>query len=290
MLLTLARGFATSSQFNVCTTSTASASVHNTVKILHGFLLKICPDIVFEVVNIDLDHTEQSPTNNQTCLGVGTEAASILGFEYPPLVNKRDITESFALGKAQQGRGYVLTSYPEDTSYNQRGTLYAALDFAERLGLRFLDSNTTVSTKKCPWRKNSSTYFAMLPVRYSFTPSLLYRQVFAWDVNEHSDFAERERTNSRGAVELEPGITPPPLSAGGVIYATPPGMVHTSYTLLTDSLPDRNAPPPDLFYSHNEWFWPRIHEDPNGTAYGIVYSTIVQTFTSSITMIHHDSP
>ena len=44
-------------------------------------------------------------------------------------------------------------------------------------------------------------------------------------------------------------------SAASVVTATPPGSVHTSYTILGSNISNSRSPPPDLFRDHNEWFW-----------------------------------
>jgi hypothetical protein len=64
--------------------------------------------------------------------------------------------------------------------------------------------------------------------------------------------------------------------AGGcVVYASPPGSVHTSYNLLTDTAGQgTKKPPPELFQTHKEWFWPR--DDGN------VYGQLCWTNTSLI--------
>ena len=51
-----------------------------------------------------------------------------------------------------------------------------------------------------------------------------------------------------------------------VLYASPPGFVHTSYNLLYYPQVGQRVPPPELWKSHREWFWPRL--DNASTAYG----------------------
>jgi hypothetical protein len=87
--------------------------------------------------------------------------------------------------------------------------------------------------------------------------------VLGFDVTTHPAFAEMLRNNDATQVAGESH------DAGGVVYATPPGFVHTSYSLLADtSKTGGDMPPPALFASHNEWFWPRISTDPKGETYG----------------------
>jgi hypothetical protein len=56
------------------------------------------------------------------------------------------------------------------------------------------------------------------------------------------------------------GESPTAAFGSSVVYASPPGFVHTSYALLGTKPNAGRAPPTDLFKTHNEWFWPR--DDP----------------------------
>ena len=246
---------AASPTFSICTVSSAPYSVHlSAARVQNWLQVYACPDLTFDLVNI-------TDGDNRTCLAVGSAAATLLKFTYPDFPAGMDVVESFALGSLASG-GYALTGDPKDTSKFQRGTLYAALDFAERLGIRFLDSSVTVASKSCPWTKaRAEPLFANFPASYAFTPSLEYRQVLGFDFRMHPAFAEALRNND---ASIELGEMQ---GAGGVVYATPPGFVHTSYALLSD-IKAGDVPPPDLFASHNEWFWPRRSRDPNGTVYG----------------------
>lgn len=67
-------------------------------------------------------------------------------------------------------------------------------------------------------------------------------------------------THSRSRVfQGVPGEPPGDAARGGeVIYASPPGFVHTSYQLLDSSTTSSySVPPPQLWARHPEWFWPR---------------------------------
>jgi hypothetical protein len=162
----------------------------------------------------------------------------MLHFDYLSGANA-SLTESFAIGSANTS--YILTGNINNENEHQRGTIYATIDFMERVGLRFLDSTSTVMTRDCPWV--SSPSFNSFPKFYTYSPPLEYRRILGWDVTRNNEFAQNLFNNGQGQLKV----------GGGTIYADPPGFVHTSYKLLDPNA--GNIPPPEVYSKHPEWFW-----------------------------------
>ena len=151
-----------------------------------------------------------------------------------------------------------------------RGALYAVVEFLQTLGVRFLDRlpGGTILPASLPT--------ALPALDKLFVPSLEYRQQYQFGCNNYGgagpgapggvgnetmDWNVHRRLNKATLS----GQSPTAAYGGSVVYASPPGFVHTSYALLTPTgKADDRAPPADLFKLHNEWFWPR--DDP--TEYG----------------------
>ncbi len=251
----MAMALSLSNALTICTAQADPAGVHAAAAALQGWLTETaCPagGLAVNLANV----TGSAAAPPTSCLALGPGAAAILapGFHFPAAAKG---VESFAL--AQSGAYYVATGDPDDTGVNRRGTFYAALEVAERVGVRFLASDATAVRPDAKACKLPDFAAAGLPTDapFHFTPPLEYRQVLAWDPNQHPAFAQTQRCNGPGAS----------LSAGGVVYASPPGFVHTSYHLLADAAATPLAT--GKWDTHNEWFWPRRDADPtNGTAYG----------------------
>jgi hypothetical protein len=141
-----------------------------------------------------------------------------------------------------------------------RGTLYAAIEFMEALGVVFLAQDATHYPSELP----PSLWSAFEPsMGRRYVPALEYRQQFEFALSENTsaalDLNVHRRLNK--ASNYAPFLQAD--RGGAVVYATPPGFVHTSYSLLSPdgtTASDRH-PPAGLFKQHNEWFWPR--DDPS---------------------------
>ena len=226
---------------NICTTTTDPMSVHWAATNLQQALqIYVCPLSKFDIVNITNISAESS------CLGVGTSTAKLFQF-HTSSFNISSVEEGYVMGPAPNDpTSYILTGDLRNSDNHQRGTLYATIDFLEDLGLRWLDSKTTVTTKDCPFEKDAVKALASLPPLKSYSPPLEYRQVLAWDIDQNSLFSSLSKNNgkARGVKQLY---------GGGTIYASPPGFVHTSYSLLDPKA--GQVPPPKLYADHPEWFW-----------------------------------
>ena len=120
--------------------------------------------------------------------------------------------------------------------YTPRGAIYGAMHLLRLLGIKFLAWDETLLP---------SSAAALGPVDLTFVPHFEYRLVYGW-----SALATPEITQL-----FHQSDSP---------YADPPGGVHTSYRLFGPDHPagsnctsSNGCPPPDLFKTNNEWFWPR---------------------------------
>lgn len=180
--------------------------------------------------------------------------------------NKRNGSRAairFVLGGSTEGEeGFSLLStdaltytiQTDASSVSKRGTIYGAMDVLDRLGVKFLTSNVNTSAPSCPWSEfGSENIFAMLPEAYTHVPPLEERDVGFYDVSTHADFAVSIKLNHGPALSQSQG--------GGVVYASPPGFVHTSYHKSDgNGLVDKDS----LWDSHREWFWPRDDKSAYG--------------------------
>ena len=150
-----------------------------------------------------------------------------------------------------------------------RGALYAVNEFLERLGVQFLDR--LPGGTKLP---------AALPddlpaMDIRFIPPLEYRQQYTFGLDNYDafrttgigdatmDFNVHRRANKAS----DSGESPDAAHGGAVVYASPPGFVHTSYNLLCSSGKcggGRQGPPPGLWATNREWFWPRDNPNTEG--------------------------
>ncbi len=245
---------APSGQLRVCTVATDLPAIHAAGRQLRGWLeravLREGAACMLEVVNINVTAHDKKAAEGCLSLGPGAAAALHPEFRFPDIVDGSP-TEAFAMQLAADGTGYVLTGDPADTSSYAKGTYFAALEFVERVGIRFLTSDAMASTKTATLCALPDFKRAGLPEAFHFSPPLEYRKVLAWDTDQHAPFSESKRFN--------------PLEYP---YATPPGFVHTSYKLLNDTASTTGASVGKLWQTHNEWFWPRKDADPSGSVYG----------------------
>jgi hypothetical protein len=217
-----------------------------------------------------LFHVQPASTSNKATpqLAVGYDAAVLLGLPSGALagLGMEGLLVSTNISQGIPAGSAVLTGGKDAP----RGPLYAVVEFVEALGVRFLDRlpGGTTLPEALP---------ASLPALDTrFVPPLEYRQQYQFGCNNYGgagvgapggvgnatmDWNVHRRLNKATLS----GESPTSAFGSSVVYAAPPGFVHTSYALLspTGKVNDK-APPADLFATHNEWFWPR--DDP--TRYG----------------------
>jgi len=181
--------------------------------------------------------TPEEAKGEDSFIAVGTDASFKMG-----VISPDDLSDDLG------DEGYIMRGDGSSVALSgladaPRGTLYAVYEFLREIGFKFVSSDTTV-TPACPG--------ALPKIDKTFNPLFEYRDNNQDGITTNIDFAVRIG-NNRGNFDYAHGST--------VLYADPPGFVHTSYHLLGS---DNNQPPADLFESNNEWFWP--HDDE--TAYG----------------------
>ena len=243
-------------RLDICTVSSDRPGVHRAASQLQGWLFEV-DNLTCESRKIDVVITNVTSLPEHSCLAVGPAAASLFPKFRFPKISSYSIGESYILQDAGGG-SYILTGNPADKSMGSRGTLYSAIEFAERLGIRFLTADTTALTKNANLCSLPDFQAAGMPKRFHFSPPLEYRQVLAWDTSKNAEFAQKKRFNAPGRS----------LDAGGIVYASPPGFVHTSYHLLADGASNSPSSTGDIWKDNNEWFWPRAGVDPTGSVYG----------------------
>lgn len=119
-----------------------------------------------------------------------------------------------------------------------RGSLYAALQLIHLLGVRFFTANVT-NVPTC-----SSNHSVVLPpIDIRFIPAFEYRSVDGWAAEIDPQHTRRHHLTD--------------MHRDGR-YATPPGIVHTSYNFFS-GLRHGRGPSYSTFEKHPEWFWP--HND-----------------------------
>ena len=189
-------------------------------------------------------------------LAVGFGAATALGVGAAALDNATLGDEGFLL--TSEGLSQHQSIALSGAEGAPRGALYAAYRAATTLlGMRFwAHDETTQPNLVLPLTPAALAPQLALGVHDRVVPELEYRDCNAAGVRLHKRWALRNHYNGIGLADAAHG--------GSISYATPPGFVHTSYTLLSDAAPQGRGPPADLFAAHNEWFWP--HNDSQ--AYG----------------------
>jgi hypothetical protein len=178
-------------------------------------------------------------------IAVGYDAATSLGVSASALSGLKN--DSYVISSAMAGvpKGSYVVSGGKNS---QRGTGFAVYDFLRVLGCEFLAYDYTMA-EECPHPP------ASLPsIDRTYHPLYEYRDNNEWAAADHSKWAAKLGYNGPSA-HGETG------SVDSVAYAG--GFVHTSYALLGGSAPagSGHGPPPDLFNSHREWFWPRNDSD-----------------------------
>lgn len=249
----------------VCTVEGDPPGVHAAAQKLRGWVESAGSACRIQVNVLNITHESDG------CLALGPGAADLAPAFRFPTIQDGSVTESYAMQAARPM--YVLTGNPKDDSGRAQGTYFAALEFAERIGVRFLTSDAIAVTKNATICHD---IWSGLPDAYHYSPPLEYRNVLAWDVDQHKEFASSKRFN---APELP--------------YATPPGFVHTSYKLLNATANNAASSVGELWNTHNEWFWPRKNSDPTGSVYGQLCwsnSSLVAYVTKQVLAFLHAQP
>ena len=196
-------------------------------------------------------------------IAVGYDAAVLLGVQPQELagLGLEGILASTNLSRGVPAGSAALTG----SKGAPRGALYAMVEFLEAMGVRFLDR--LPGGTQLP----ASLPTALPALDRSFIPPLEYRQQYQFGCNNYGeagaglpggvgnatmDWNVHRRLNK---ATLK-GESPTAAFGSSVVYASPPGFVHTSYALLGTKANTGRGPPADLFKTHNEWFWPR--DDP----------------------------
>ena len=145
---------------------------------------------------------------------------------------------SFALAGTQMQVGPVNSSH---------GTLFAVYHLLHVLGVRFFAQDAIVYRQACP---------SMLPaLDITYRPQMEQRNVYTWAMGTFGLHAMRSHQNMGGS-KWPAGYSAASYGVS-VEVATPPGSVHTSYTILGSNITNARVPPKDLWEKNPEWFWPR---------------------------------
>jgi hypothetical protein len=218
----------------VALSQNASASDGYAAKLLLTSLQLMCPTLKFHLTTPD-------PSLQQWV--VGTSAAIACGEPLANLIALDNVSNEASIVDLSFGssRSTLLTGSPQ----TQRGTIYAINHVLEHtLGFRFFAADET-HVPPCPSSWPSRP-------RIVVAPQFEYRDV-AFSAATHA--AAREWDVRLG---LNGPSTPLPSEMGGYVsYASPPGFVHTAYSLLAYPEPGGRAPPAALYAAHPQWFWPR---------------------------------
>jgi hypothetical protein len=169
-------------------------------------------------------------------------------------------------------RFVVTTGAPGSTISPQ----YAAQQLLRLLGVRFFAWDETLVPTNSPLLLDG--------VDMTFLPQFEYRNIDGWAAMSNPQQAQYLHLNGVAQAAAATAATAGSRATTSP-YASPPGFVHTSYTMLYDpgpttgpysnatGFPDNKncsngwangCPPAELFRTRNEWFWPR----DDGSAYG----------------------
>ena len=179
---------------------------------------------------------------------VGFDAAAALGLADE--LDARELgNESFLLtanrsAKLRSGPCSIAMSGAQGSA---RGTLYAVFAFLRAIGFEWYAPDEIV----VPWGGTVSAATPAPMVDVKFIMALETRDTDAWPVPQASDWAMAMGYNGPHHSD------DPRFGGNNPTYATPPGPVHTSYTLFDPSTDRAGLPPPELWQKHPEWMWPR---------------------------------
>ena len=201
------------------------------------------------------------PSGRGLTLCVGYSAATsascgLRGAELHGLGNESFVVSSNSSGGVKPG--FVAIS---GGNGSQRGTLYATNHYMRHLGFRFFAPNATSVPSPAVIARAAAA-----PVGITFVPTMELRTLESYETNGNQvGTGQSERIDS-GNLEwmARSGENGCYGQVGGcMVYATPPGSCHTSYSIL-GGVTGSMKPPPALFQKHRSWFWPR----DNGETYG----------------------
>eukprot|EP00038_Savillea_parva_P005206 m.149867 g.149867 ORF g.149867 m.149867 type:complete len:651 (-) comp11676_c0_seq7:399-2351(-) len=173
-----------------------------------------------------------------------------------------------------------------------RGTMYAVFDLLRSFGFRFLAPDETVVPTLHTAVAAASGASRALDTRV--VPALLWRSHESYETDgadptadPPSGTAQRQALNYLWTARVRNNGLGEHIEGGGFPNWVGP-TAHTSYSLLSGSH-DTRAPPPDLWKTHREWFWPR--DDP--TTYGQLCwsnTSLVATVTANILTMLRANP
>eukprot|EP00040_Diaphanoeca_grandis_P040881 m.262228 g.262228 ORF g.262228 m.262228 type:complete len:773 (+) comp44826_c0_seq1:107-2425(+) len=193
--------------------------------------------------------TNSTPSRNSLpYFAVGYDAVLAIGAQ-PQLFENLGLEGFVVTLKASLVPESIAVSGGKDAP---RGTLYAVNSVLRSFGVDFFSIDTTFTPSDFPKTQPSG-------LETKFLPALEYRENNEWQCEHDVDYDIHMGWN-KGVAELET-----PSNGKSVVYATPPGFVHTSYGVLDPTHADR-VPPPQLWSQHREWFWPQT--DAGNTTYG----------------------
>eukprot|EP01048_Picozoa_sp_COSAG05_P001539 COSAG05_NODE_52_length_23775_cov_49.471110_14_plen_340_part_00 len=148
-------------------------------------------------------------------------------------------------------------------NHARRGALYGVYHLLETLGFRFFAPTETVVPSAAAL--SSAIH---IPIDAKFEPPMEFRTMESFETNGGGDpsaypanLGKYRKQGLWGMRNRANGDT--------ILYASPPGSVHTSYGLLYPEGKEgpQRAPPPDIFKAHPEWFsqhWSKASPDSYG--------------------------
>jgi hypothetical protein len=201
---------------------------------------------------------------------VGISPASLEGL----LGNESYLVSSNASGLA---KGCVVAT---GGSRARRGALYAVYHYLNHVGFRFFAPTETV----LPAPSNLLAA-VRVPIHAEYSPPIELRSLESFETNGGG--APQQLWPLRNRVNGDEGQP----AGGSVVYASPPGSVHTSYALLEVGGADLSSrkPPPELYDANPDWFWPR--DSPN--TYGQLCwhnSSLVDHITKNVKQFLRQNP
>ena len=120
-----------------------------------------------------------------------------------------------------------------------RGTIYGVYEYLERIGFGFWDSNATTVP-----RNLSSLFLDINERQMPMLRDWRHCNNANLELEKHAEFSIAARQNNNGGVEVYTSLDVEK-TGGGVRWASPPGFVHTSFTIV---------PPSEFKSTHPQWF------------------------------------
>ena len=143
--------------------------------------------------------------------------------------------EGFVLRSDTATRSIAITG----ASGAPRGAIYGVYEYLERLGFEFFDSNVS----SVP-RKLASLFFDVNERQMPTMSDWRHCNNANLELQQHTELSIAQRQNNNGGVEAYTSRDVQKIG-GGVRWASPPGFVHTSFTIV---------PPSEYKSTHPEWF------------------------------------